>query len=275
MIAASTCYTVDIITIVTKEITKMANRRVFFDDLQEAEIFAAYDRGVGVNGIPKALGLICSALPIKNVLLGRYDKLRNRSEQQQARMDNSTPEQIAKLTMKANEASRGRKHTVEERIKMAKSMEGRVNRRSKGEPIVFDALVNAGFDPIASKAIHIYNADIVIRNIAIEVFGGGWSVSDKKRVAKYIKRTKKLAEIGYHTIFVILFDVRNFNIDHLVNAIGRLSGINPREKRYSMIWGDFIGTNGLADLIDTTDFISPTINVRDKSSGRFISVLKQ
>ena len=253
----------------------MANRRVHFSESQEIEIFEAYERGVGVAGIPKALGLRCSALPIKNVLLERYDRLRNRSEQQQIRMDNSTPDQIAYLTRKAHNASRGRKHTVEERIKMAKSMEGKVNKRSKGEPIVFDALVNAGFDPVASKAIHIYNADIVIGDIAIEVFGGGWSVSDKKRVAKYIKRTKKLADLGYHTIFVILFDVRNFNIDHLTNAIGRLSYIRPTEKRYRMIWGDFIGADGLADGIDTSDFINPTINVRDKKSGRFFSVLRE
>lgn len=248
-------------------------RHVVFTTEQEFMIIAAHNGGTGLNGMSKKLGFNCPMKATVKVLEKHGLKPRNRSEQQQARMDNSSPEEIAKLVNAANEAARGTVRRFESKAARAKTMEGFFNKRSKYEPLVFNAIIDYFPNAIPSKAVDVYNLDIGIGNVAVEVFGGSWSVSDRGRITKYIERTKKLGELGINTVFVIFAHKRDIiDTEKLVESINILSSNPPSSSQYRVIWGDSYGSSGLCSDIDDSAFVCPFVNVRDTATGRYKSV---
>ena len=246
---------------------------VEFANSEKESIISAYKSGVGVGGIAECVGLTCSEGAIRRFLKAEIGTLRNRSEQQQARMDRASTEAKRALTRSANIAASGRIATKSEKIKRAKSREGKIG--SAKERIVFDFLVKNGFDCTPGKAIDIYNSDICIGNVTVEVFGGGWSVSDKSRIRRYLKRTKEIGNIGYNTIFLIIYD--NMTIgdgSELIRSINILSSNPPTASEYRVIWGNREGKSGLSCNIDSDAFVCPFKNVRDPVTGNYISVRK-
>lgn len=271
-ISQSCCY-----RIVRNSGIEFKNPRIYdFTEEQKAEMRSLYESGIGANGVAEKMGLTCAPNTVVSYLLKFYGKLRDRSEQQFARMAISTPEQIAKLTEAAHKASKGRKADRSEGMKRAKTMEGSHNRRSKWEKPVFEAIREFFPEAVPSKAVDVYNLDIGIGSVAVEIFGGGWSYTDKARVDKYIKRTKHLAELGYSTIFVVfaskLTDV--FDRDNLVKQI-QIASLDPSSARqYRVIWGDFNAASGLCSEIDHDAFICPFVNIRNVATGRYKRILR-
>jgi hypothetical protein len=249
-------------------------RKIDFSKETQELIFSAYESGVGVSGIPECLGLTCSHMPIKRLLEKRFGKLRNPSEQQFKRMENASPEEIAYLTKAAHEAVRGRKVSQEELRKRAKSREGKTDTRSLWEPLVFAEVIKAFPNAVPCKAIDIYNVDIGIGDsIAVEVFGGGWSISDKTRINRYLTRTKEFAKRGIHTIFIILSEhMWTGDTSKLIETINIASSLPTAICQYWVIWGNRDGVSGNSLDINKDAFIRPFINVRDRSTGRYISV---
>lgn len=246
---------------------------VTFTDSEAAAIFAAYDSGIGANGIASHLGLACSDSPVIRLLRSKYGTLRGRSEQQLARMARSTPEQIAALTANAHAAVRGVKLSDERVHRSAIGKQGKISNRSKWESVVASVLSDTGLDFFPGLAVHRYNIDFAIGNVAVEVFGGGWSVTDKVRISKYISRTKKIAEFGYNTIFLVLDDHANvITADQLRSEIELASSNPPDACKYRVIWGDRHGSTGLCSDIDDSAFVRPFIHVRDRATGRYHSV---
>lgn len=248
-------------------------RHAVFTAEQESLIVSAHNSGIGLGGMTEKLGFNCPIKATTKVLEKNGLKPRNRGEQQQARMDNSSPEQIAKLVNAANKAARGTVRRFESKAARAKTMEGFFNKRSKYEPLVFNALIDHFPSAIPSKAVDVYNLDIGIGNVAVEVFGGSWSVSDRCRIAKYIQRTKKLGELGINTVFVIFAHKRDIiDTEKLVESINILSGNPPSSSQYRVIWGNSYGASGLCADIDDSAFICPFVNIRDSATGRYKSV---
>lgn len=250
-----------------------------FVELSESDkkiIISAYESGIGVSGIPAHTGIKCAPSVIAKFLKPIYGNLRNRSEQQFARMAKSTPEQIAKLTESAHMAARGRVRSVCEKEKRAKTLEGSFNKRSKLERLVFNSIAEFFPNAVPSKAVGVYNLDIGVGNVAVEIFGGGWSYSDKGRVSKYLGRTKKLAELGYNTVFIVFArkSADIFDSDNLIQQI-KIASLNPASScKYRVIWGDFNAASGLCSDINHDAFIPPFINVRDVTTGRYKRVLR-
>lgn len=244
-----------------------------FTTTELGAIYAAYDSGIGANGIPEHLGIECSCSPIIRVLKAKYGKLRDRSKQQQARMDKSTPEQKASLVKAANNAARGRVATRDEKVKRANTKEGKIRSDSVYEAAVLSVLSDNFDNVIPAKAIDIYNADFAIGNVTVEVFGGGWSYSDKTRVDRYVSRTKEIAKAGFSVVFIILTNrshIGNFN--KLIERINDLS-INPASaSEYRVIWGDRDGDSGLCCDINNGSFVCPFVNSIDPTTGRYVSI---
>lgn len=233
-------------------------------------IFEAYASGVGVGGIPFKLGLSCSENPVKALIKSKYGSIRNRSQQQQARMDNMTIAEKRAITKSANIAATGSIRKESSNILRARTLEGAINSLSSYEPVIYDFLTGVGFNAIPSKAIHIYNADFAIDSVTVEVFGGGWSISDKSRLDRYISRTKKIGNLGYHTVFIILTN-RYFLGDgsELISAINELRGLPTRPSQYRVIGGNTKFSSGLCDDINHDSFISPFVKSRDIATGRY------
>lgn len=251
-------------------------RLVEFTEAQKADIITAYESGVGVNGIAESVGLDCCPKPVKDFLDSIYGKTRNRSEQQFARMAKATPEQIANLTSAAHKAAKGRVASVSEKLARAISKEGRVNTLSRYESEIFE-LLKANFDNVVpSKAIGIYNADFAIGKVTVEVFGGGWSYSNRARIDRYIARCKKISEAGFHTIFIIISGKSSdvFDADNLIRAINTASIDPSAQSKYWVIWGDFNGASDLGCNLNHSAFIPPFVNVRDITTGRYKRVFR-
>lgn len=242
-----------------------------FTEAQKIAIVAAFKSGVGIAGIGNSIGFHVPVTAAKRILCEFGLNPRNRSEQQKARMDASSESEKARLVASANAAARGRTRAISEKAKRAKTMEGFINPRSKWEKLVFDFVSREFNEAIPSKAIGIYNADICIGNVTVEVFGGGWSYSDVSRVSKYIERTKKIGKLGYHVIFVIFTGKPNdvFDGDNLIRQI-KLASCDPSPTgKYRMIWGNFNAASGSCLDINHDAFVCPFVNVRDITTGRY------
>lgn len=249
-------------------------RYIEFDEATKKKILEAYESGIGAKGIPSFLGLHCTERPVIRFLESVYETLRNRSEQQYARMAKMTPEEVAKFTENAHKAARGRKATREERIKRAKTLEGRHCPQSKWEPIVFNLISKDFPNAIPSKAFDIYNFDIGIGNsIAVEIFGGGWACTDKRRINHYLERTKEIGKFGIHTIFVVIDNCCDIgNADELIRTINFASRLPAETGQYWVVWGNRQGASGSSFNINKDAFIRPFVNIRDWRTGRYASI---
>jgi predicted transcriptional regulator len=236
-----------------------------------SNIVSMFKDGIGVGGIAERIGTSPSF--IKTYLNERGYEIRNRSQQQSARMRRSSPEQIASLTKAAHNALRGRKVPIKERICSAQTKEGKINKRSKYEKLIFPILRDNFPDVVPSKAIHTYNADFAIGKVTVEVFGGGWSISDRKRISRYIRRCKDIGNRGFHTVFFIAINESKLsNTGKLIETIN-LASLDPSPRgKYWMVWGDSEGSSGFCDELDDSAFISPFVNVTDPATGRYVSV---
>jgi len=249
--------------------------KLSFDSATVQDIISAYNSGIGYEGIPDRLNLNCTGGVIKRILRQNGVNIRNRSEQQQARMNIATPEERKRLAEAANKAARGRTASTEEKLKRAATIEANGIIRSDTERAVFDSL-NSAFDcVIPQKAVHIYNVDFCVGNVTVEVFGGGWSTSDTSRVTRYIERTKQIGERGFHTIFVVCrVGMGIGDCSNLIAAIDELRSNPTPVSQYRVIWGDRYGLTGSCSNLDDSAFICPTINAIDPRTGRYISVPK-
>lgn len=246
---------------------------VKFSDIDIARIISAYDDGIGVNGIAKHLGINCSTAPIMRVVKSARGKTRNRSEQQFARMARSTPEQIAALTAAAHSANRGRVVSDDSVRKTAKGKEGKIHSRSKWEAFVLNLLNDSGLDFVISKAVNRYNIDFAVGSVAVEVFGGGWSTSNRARIDRYITRTKDLANLGYDVLFVVLESIDDvITTDQLVSEINLTNSLPTERRKYRVVWGSRNGSSGFCSDINHDSFVRPFVNVRDRATGRYVSV---
>lgn len=241
-----------------------------FSRTEQDDIIKAYESGIGVGGIPKYVGLNCSESPVKRFLVSKFGKLRNRSEQQAKRMSRMTFEERCANAKAANIAATGRVPAQESLRKRAKTMEGRMCKLSSTEPVIYDFLVKNGFNPMPSKAIDIYNADFAIGSVTVEVFGGGRSISDKARLTKYINRTKKIGDLGFHTVFIVLTNKYLLGDgSELVRAIYELSWLPAGPSQYRVIGGNTEFSAGLSNDIDYSSFVSPFEKLVDVTTGRY------
>ena len=234
------------------------------------EIIALYKHGIGARSVGDKFGIAPSTV---NRLLKENDiHIRNASEQETIKWSLKTPEQRAHQVRACHKSTIGRTVTIEEKFKRAKSKEGKVHSKSIYESTVRDILIDNGIDFTIAKAVGIYNVDFVIGNIAVEVFGGHWSYSDKRRVDRYINRTKELAELGYHCIFVMCNHQRPINADYIIHNINIFRRFPSSPCQYRMIWGDFNNPTGLCSELNHSSFICPFVHVRDTATGRYVSV---
>lgn len=236
------------------------------------EIISLYKYGIGASGIGYKFNISASA--INRVLRKNNIHIRTASEQETIKWSLKTPEQRAHQVSACHKSTIGRHVSFNEKIKRAKGKEGKINRHSTYESTVRDILIDNGINFTIGKAVSIYNIDFVVGNIAVEVFGGHWSYSDKGRVNRYIKRTKELAELGYHCIFIMCNQQRPIDADNLIRNINFFRRLPASPCQYRMVWGDFDSPAGLCDELNHIAFVCPFVHVRDTATGRYVSILR-
>jgi hypothetical protein len=94
---------------------------------------------------------------------------RDRSESMYLRMSNLTFEERKKLTKKANETLVGTNQPIEGRIKRAEGVQKSLSKVGKGEDILQGWLEQRGLNVVPQLAVNIFNIDLAIKPIAVEL----------------------------------------------------------------------------------------------------------
>jgi very-short-patch-repair endonuclease len=108
---------------------------------------------------------------------------RSGSDANKVRFSKMTEDQRKKLTEKANKAARGRTHSIEEKARRAVAVSGKAYM-SEHEKTFAHMLIDADvYDFIFSYPLGIYNIDFAFptQKVAVEVDGGNWHASERKR----------------------------------------------------------------------------------------------
>ena len=246
------------------------------DNLSVDVVLKLYNQGIGVSGIAKRLGF--SRMAMIGFFKRNHIPMRNQREQQIERMKYSTPEQIAHLTESAHKASKGRKVSIEERENNAfmRFVKQDLSKMSKYELLLFDALKSRNISFVTQYPIGTYNVDFLVGNVIVEIFGGTWHRTGEHR-RRFSERTKYILNQGFVMLFVFAYDVDSFETvitDYIIPNIQELSTDKAFIGQYRMIWsnGKHV-TTGCCETVDQA-LVSPSINFRNPSNGRYESVTK-
>jgi very-short-patch-repair endonuclease len=237
-------------------------------------IVAAYDDGIGIHGIAKQFNI--SPRPIERIILESGRKLRNRSEQQFARMRRATFAERKALAAAAHAAKRGRPNSEAAQLKMAAS---RCRKVGPLEAKVKQCLEQAGINCDQQFPIGKYNCDLLCKidpwattpSVAVEVWGGGWHFHGAHR-ARFPERTKYILSSGYSIAFLAIMNKFAWNdraAKNLITHLDALSRLPSGECQYRMIWGDsnYVTIGGLDDIEKA--LITPTVNRRNPTTGSY------
>ena len=246
------------------------------DNLSVDKVLELYNQGIGVAGIAERLGYT------RTSMIGFFNRnhipKRNPREQQIERMKYSTPEQIAHLTESAHKATKGRKVSVEEREYNAlmRFVKQDLSKMSKYELILSDILKSRNISFVTQYPIGTYNVDFLVGNVIVEIFGGEWHRTGEHR-RRFAERTKYILNQGFVMLFVFAYDTESFKTvvtDYVIPNIQELSTDKSFIGQYRMIWsnGKHI-TTGCSDTVNQA-LVSPSINLRNLSNGRYESVTK-
>lgn len=250
------------------------SRKPRHESLDAEQVIAMFGEGRGSAGIGKEFGT--SGAVINQLLREHGIKPRTRSEQQQARMDNASPEEVARLTAKAHAAARGHVKTADELRKLANSRFANQSARSSYLEETFDELMRErGHHGIRQFAIDKYNADFLFGNVAVEIFGGVWHWNGL-HAARAEERIKTILDHGYHLIIVACRSqgVSPETADHTVALLNELGRDESAIRHYRMIASN--GQLAIAQRSDDDHFTIewPFRNVRDPATGRYVAVRK-
>lgn len=135
--------------------------------------------------------------------------IRNTSEAQKVCMSKRTYEEKLKFSEASRNTEGFKKQSPEKRIKYANTMQKNC-KLSKYEKIFLDELNKNGIETIPQYAIYIFNIDFAIPDLklAIEVDGGNWHSTSKKKIESDTKKEKYLSKIGW---IVLRIKTRNKN----------------------------------------------------------------
>lgn len=237
-----------------------------FDTIKVMEMFNA---GRGIGGIAKDLGIAASC--VRLLLKEHGISGRNRSEQQQARMDNATHEQIKALTAKANSTMRGSKVAHDKLVKQAKTRFMKQSARSSYLEETFDELMrDVGYKFVRQFQIDKYNADFLFQNVVVEIFGGQWHWTGQ-HLQRSAQRIETILNSGYHLIIVA---ARNKGVskqtrDKVIALLNEFSRDKTTIRHYRMIGSDGETLISRTSESDDLTIVWPFRNVRNSTNGRY------
>ncbi len=212
-------------------------------ELDVDDLVRRYEAGTSNNELAKIFGV--SRQVIYRCLRERAVRIRGITETMASvlskRYATMSKEDRKRFTAAANEAARGRKHSIEERIKRAASNERTKANRSTLEVWLGDELTAAGIDFVSTKAVGMYNIDVALTEsrVAVEVFGGNWHNSPKHS-ARFRERTDYLIDSGW--LPVIIWSVKDKPLgvgarDYVISLHQRRCKGEPFDGKEHVIWG--------------------------------------
>lgn len=169
--------------------------------------------------------------------------IRDRSEGMSARWAITDDAGRAAMLTHAHAVTKGRKMTIDERSRNARSKEIAMSGIVLGESLLAQHIESLGYTVSHQKAIGIYNIDIALNEfpLAVEVFGGGWHAYGR-HLARFHERVKYLLDSGWH-VLIVWVDGRRYpitiNCAKYIHALVQELRINPTDGcQYRVILGN-------------------------------------
>ena len=242
--------------------------------LDAHDLARRHEAGESVKALAESVGVSRSAIVVALKKVGV--RQRNRSEAMYARMAQATPAQRLAWATPSHEASRGKRHTDEHRVKIAQTRET-IAVPTRTERKMIEALESHGLKCIPQKAIGRYNIDVALAEprIAVEIFGGHWHAAGR-HAARYRKRTDHILDAGWTQVVVWVtrdYPIERAAVEYIVALADRLSGDKPARGEEHVIRGDAKPTAvGHAKMNNLPPIECP--NPRDDATGQYMSPLK-
>lgn len=203
-------------------------------DLPSDLIVSMYLSGMSELEVSKHFGVTRG--PIRRRLLQAGVEIRGKSEASTISASRATEKQRKERTKAANDALRGYTYSRQELINKSIAREGSpFGTEGKGEKELFDALCQIGMKPVRQKSVDIYNVDIFVRGVAVELKSGSANYGPTY-TEKMNGRIKKIAE--HYPVMYICFttvDAMMAILDEIVANINILSSQPPASGKYRMI----------------------------------------
>lgn len=164
--------------------------------------------------------------------------IRGRSEAGVNRASHMTAEQRSQQAAAAHAAVRGVPMSASSKRRRAETMERLGRYGSDSEQSVAEFVEARGWKAIPQKAVGIYNVDLAVETVAVEVLGGEWHASKPG----HSKRTKDILDAGWHIAFI--WDTPNFPLeveragDRLITFLERTRRSPAGSREYWVIRGD-------------------------------------
>jgi hypothetical protein len=138
---------------------------------------------------------------IRRILTDNSVTIRNGHEANLARFSNYTDIQKINITKSANKAMRNKPKSFhhESAIKQAISKELTKSKVGSFENSFIEEFTKKGFNPVSQKAVDVYNIDIAIGNIAVEIHV---NTSNPHSHPFYRRRIEYLTNLGWNVIYI-------------------------------------------------------------------------
>lgn len=160
------------------------------------QIVTAYSAGASEYALARQYGV--SRGPIARILREAGVERRTMSEAGLVRNEHLSPAERKQQTVAANRAARMRRAPQIQKARRALAIEGSGKADSYGEVELGRWLRERGEEVTHQRAVGVYNVDLAILPIAVEVLGGGWhSVK-----TSHSERTPYILDEGWHLVMV-------------------------------------------------------------------------
>lgn len=207
-------------------------KRIMIDDAEIVRLYNAGETEVAIAGLFNV-----SRQVIKRRLIANGIQRRGLKEAGLNHYAHTTAEERKRVTEAANRAWRGTKRPKSYAQAQARRRETGVigTRIDICEDKISEHLAALGIEHVRQKAADVYNIDIAVGPVAVEVTRG--TVKYRGGSAKESKRLVKLAELGYRILTVETSDKEALvaHLDDVVAEIERLRGLPSFEGKYRMV----------------------------------------
>lgn len=204
-------------------------------DLGADRVAAMYQDGMSENAIAKHFDVARSC--IRRHLHEAGVEVRGQSESETLKWSQMTDEQRRNQVAHAHDASRGKPKTHAERVMRAKTCQEATSEChiGIGEPEFKQFLTNIRRPFVYQKAADVYNIDFAIGSVAVELTSVTSRYAAGNAVAN--KRMKKLADLGYKVLAVVMDDPATLIAcaDDILAFVDELDGLEPVLGQYWVI----------------------------------------
>lgn len=202
-----------------------------FLNIDTNSIISAYKSGESELSISKRLGF--SRNVIRNRLVSNGIEIRDGSEANFLRFQNYSKEQRHDIVKKAQSVwiKQVKQRTPDIMKKVARA---RCKRIGLGERYMCETLTENGINYTTKKACGIYNIDITIGTIAVEIARYRIKSGKSKRFGE---RFKYISDHGYTFIYISFMNMRQLiaQIDNIIRIIKETDSLPPSKRKNLVI----------------------------------------